>query len=83
MKKPNLRLGSVLRNAGLGRFQDFSLLDAGGADAKTRRFSFHARADVLQVGKPSAPRSVVRVADVIAANRPFPANIANFSHYNL
>jgi hypothetical protein len=68
------------RTARLCGLDNLSLLDAGGADAHVFRLAFDLRVDALKIGEPATPRLIVRVADIIAIDRPFTANSANFCH---
>jgi len=66
-----------------GGFQNFSLPDAGGAHPHALGSAVDLGTDALKVREPATARLVVRVADIITANRSFSANSANFCHSNL
>ena len=61
-------------------FQNFVRLNACSTNGHTLCPSVHLSANFLQIGEPSTTRFVVRVADVVAANRPLPTNVAYFCH---
>jgi hypothetical protein len=62
------------------RLDDFSGLDAAGADADTLARGIHLRLDSLKVYIPPATRHVVRVGNVVAELRLFPADFTYLCH---
>lgn len=82
IKKPGRRPGLEKRsNTGmLCSFLNPTLFDTRGTHPHADRTSVHECTDVLEVGDPATPGLVVRMADVIAADRPFSANFANSCH---
>jgi len=65
------------RPLGLG---DLAALDAAGADPDPLRIPVDQRFDRLQIHAPAAPGDVVRMRDVIAELRTFPADVAYLCH---
>ena len=59
---------------GSGSFLDFAGADARGANANTLRCGTHSGANALQIGIPTAPPRIVRVADYVTEMRPFAAD---------
>jgi len=66
--------------SGLCSLENLVRLDASRAHGKTLGAAVYVSTNFLQIGEPSAARQVMRVADVVAANRPLSANITHFCH---
>jgi hypothetical protein len=66
--------------SGLCSLENLVRLDASRANGKALGATVYLRPNFLQIGEPSPTCQIMGVADVVAANRPFPANITNFCH---
>jgi hypothetical protein len=65
---------------GLGSFGDQSGTKASGTDLHANRPSLFDRLDLMKVRIPDPSGLVVGMANIVAKNRPFPADFTNFCH---
>ena len=68
------------RREGLRGLYDAALLDAGRTHAHAMDSSIDQRPDAPKVREPPAPRLIVGMANVIAADRLFSAHVTYFCH---
>ena len=64
----------------LGGFSDQSGTKALGADLHSNRSSLFDRLHFMKVGIPDLSGFVISMTDIVAKDRPFPANLTYFCH---
>jgi len=64
----------------LGCFGDQARAKASGADLHSDCPSLFRRLHLMEVGIPNLSGLIIRMADVVAKDRPFSADITNFCH---
>jgi hypothetical protein len=61
-------------------FEDSIGFDTGSANSEALRTAIYLSTNFLEIGHPSPARFVVRMADIVAADRLLPANITHSCH---